>query len=103
MSIKLANLNVRSLRDRRKVAHMLRDLLSFGVDLAAIQWTHFVCDVDASVLPNDFVVYSVYWDRQSRGVYLLLKRSLDARVGRLVVADIAVNNGSFRVVAVLCT
>ena len=108
MSIKLASLNARGLRDLGKTARLLRDLLSFGVDVATIQETHFVCEADSRVLSNDFVVYSAYGNRQARGVSLLVKRSLDASVdlvhadveGRLIVADIAVKSGAFRVVAV---
>lgn len=55
----------------------------------------------ASVLSNDFVVYSAYGDRQARGVSLLVKHSLGARVdlvyvdaeGWLVMANIAVSSG----------
>lgn len=43
MSIKLACLNVKVLRDRGKIVHLLRDLLSFRVNVAAIQKTHFAC------------------------------------------------------------
>lgn len=41
--MKIASLNVKGLRDRRKAARLRRDLLSFGVDVAAIEETHFVC------------------------------------------------------------
>lgn len=67
-----------------------------------------MCDVDANVLFNDFVIYSAYLDRRARGVSVLVKRSLDAMVdlvyvgadGRLIVSVIAVSSSSFRVVAV---
>lgn len=42
MSTKMACLNAKSLRDWLKTARLLRDLLSFGVDVAAIEETHFV-------------------------------------------------------------
>lgn len=53
-------IKLNSLRDRGWAAPLLRDLRSFGEELAAIQDTHFVCYVDASVLSNYFVVYSAY-------------------------------------------
>lgn len=64
MSIKLTSLNVRGMREQSKAARLLRDLLSFGVDVAANQETHFVSDIHAIVLSNDFLVYSAYWNRQ---------------------------------------
>lgn len=41
ISIKIASLNVRCLRDWDKAVRRLRDLLSFDVNVAAIQETHF--------------------------------------------------------------
>lgn len=76
---KLACLNAKGLRDQSKAVRLLRELLSPGVDLTAIQETHFICDVDARVQPSDFVVYSAY--PLARGV-------------------IAVKSCSFRIVAV---
>lgn len=55
MSIKLTCLNERGLRDQGKVAHLLHDFSSFGVDVAVIQQIHIVCDVDSCVLSTDFV------------------------------------------------
>lgn len=57
-----------------------------------------MCDVDARLLPNDFIGYSAHRQWQPRGVSSLAKRSLDMRVdlgyvgaeGRLVVTDISV-------------
>lgn len=98
---------MRGLRERSKAARLLRDLLSFGVDVVAIQETRFVCDVDASVVSNEIVVYSAYGSRRVRGVSLLVKRCLDAKVGivhlgaedRFIVADITVNSVAFWFVA----
>ena len=108
MSLNLASLNARGMRDRSHASRVLRDLLSLNVDVAAIEETHFVCEADERVLSGDYVVFSAYGDRLARGVSLLVKRSLDAVVdivhvgadGRLIVADVAVKSGSFRVVAV---
>lgn len=100
MAIKLACLNVKELRDRIKVARLLYDLLFFDVDVAAIQETYFVSDVVCSRATLLFIQHTgTGWPET-----LLVKRSLGARVDlvrvRLVVADIAVKTGSFRVVAV---
>lgn len=59
---------------------LLHELLSFPVDVVAIQETRFVCKVDAHVLSNDFVVYSAYKSRSARELSLLVKHSLDMRV-----------------------
>lgn len=62
MSIKPACFNENGLRDQSKAAHLSRDLFLFGVNVAAIKETPFVCNVDACMLPSDFVVYSEYGD-----------------------------------------
>lgn len=54
MSIKLAGLNVKGLRDRSNCARLIFDLRSFGVDVVEIQETHFVWNVDSSLLSNNF-------------------------------------------------
>ena len=108
MDLLLASLNVRGLRDRGRASRVLRDLLHLKADVITLQETHFVCQADERVLADDFVVYSAYGDRTSRGVSLLVKRSLGATVnvvfagaaGRLIVADVAVNSRKFRIVAV---
>lgn len=48
------------------------------MDVDAIQETQFVCNVDARVLSDDFVVYLAYGNRLAKGVPLLDKRSLEA-------------------------
>lgn len=66
-----------------------------------------ICSVDACELSSDFVVYSVYGDRHTRGVSLLVRCKLDMKVdvvhndaeGRLIMADIPGKSGSFRVAA----
>lgn len=78
------------------------------MDVVAIQETHYVCDVNAIVMSNEFVVSSAYREQLSRGVSLLVKCSLDTRVGivhlgvegQLLMADIAMRTVSFRFVAV---
>ena len=96
MALKLASLNVRGLRDSRKCTRLLAELKKLGVDVAAVQETHFPCDADCRVLESDFNVFSAYGSRTSAGVSLLVGRSLDADVdvvfagdgGQLVVADV---------------
>ena len=108
MAITLASVNVRGLRDRSKASRLLCDLRQHGVDVAAVQETHFVWEAHEQMLRRDFYVFSAFGDVFARGVSLLVKRSLDARVnvvyagasGRLVVADVAVQKCEFRVVAV---
>ena len=108
MDLFLASLNARGLRDRGRASRVLRDLLNLKADVVALQETHFVCQADERVLADDYVVFSAYGDRHSRGVSLLVKRSLGASVnvvfagaaGRLIVADVAVNSRKFRIVVV---
>lgn len=76
-----AYLNARGLSDSGKSARLLSDLLSFGVDLAAIKKTHFVCEqAKVSVLSSEYVVYLAYGDQRAEGVSLLFIRTLGARV-----------------------
>lgn len=72
---------------------------SFGVDIAVIQETHFVLNVDVGVLSNDFLVYSAYGVRRARGVSLLIKRTLDEKADLVHIVDIAVKSASLRHVA----
>ena len=99
---------MRGLRDSSKCTRLLAELKNLGVDVAAVQETHFTCGADCRVLESDFNVFSAYGSRTSAGVSLLVGRSLDADVdvvfagdgGRLVVADVAVKSFKFRLVAV---
>ena len=108
MTLNLASLNVRGLRDSSKCTRLLAELKNLGVDVAAVQETHFTCGADCRVLESDFNVFSAYGSRTSAGVSLLVGRSLDADVdvvlagdgGRLVVADVAVKSFKIRLVAV---
>ena len=108
MALNLASLNVRGLKDSSKCARLLGELRNLGVDVAAVQETHFTCEADCRVLESDFNVFSAYGSNFSAGVSLLVGRSLDADVDvvfagdgdRLVVADVAVKSFKFRLVAV---
>ena len=106
--LNLATYNVWGLRDSSKAARLLEDLGDLKVDIAALEETHFICRADEHVLDRDYILVSSYGDRTSRGVSVLVKRSLGARIdvisagsgGRCVVVDIAVRGHEFRVVAV---
>ena len=50
MALNLATLNVRGLRDPSKCTRLLGELRKFGVDVAAVQETHFTCGADCRVL-----------------------------------------------------
>ena len=108
MALNLSTLNVRGLRDSSKFTRLLGKLGSLGVDVAAVQETHFNCSADCRVLDSDFNVFSAYGSRTSAGVSFLVGRSLDAYVdvvfagdgGRLVVADVAVKSFKFSLVVV---
>ena len=99
---------MRGLRDSSKCTRLLGELKTLGVDVVAVQETHFPYDADCRVLESDFNVFSAYGSRTSNGVSLLVGRSLDADVdvifagdgGRLVVADVAVKSFKLRLVAV---
>ena len=108
MTLNLATLNVRGLRDSSKCARLLAELRHLSVDVAAVQEIHFTCGGDCRVLESDFNVFSAYGSGTSARVSLLVGRSLDADVdvvfagdgGRLVVADVGVKSFKFRLVAV---
>ena len=108
MALNLATLNVRGLRDSSKCTRLLGELKNLGVDVTAVQETHFTCSADCRVLESDFNVFSAYDSRTSAGVSLLVGRSFDADVdivfagdgGRLVVPNVAVKSFKFRLVAV---
>lgn len=59
MFLNIDSFNARGLRDLSKAVCLLRNLLSFGVDVLRSR-KHFVCEVDARVLSSDYVVYSDY-------------------------------------------
>ena len=80
MALNLATLNVRGLRDSSKYTRLLGELKNLGVDVTAVQETHFTCGADCRVLESDFNVFSAYISRASAGVSLLVGRSLDADV-----------------------
>ena len=87
MALNLATLNVRGLRDPGKCTRLLGELKTLGVDVAAVQETHFTCGADCRVLESDFNVYSAYGSRTSVGVSLLVGRSLDADVDVVFAGD----------------
>ena len=58
MALNLATLKVRGLRDSSKCTRLLDELKNLGVDVAAVQETHFTCSADCLVLESDFSVFS---------------------------------------------
>ena len=86
MTLNVASLNMRGLRDPSKCAHLLGELSNFCVDIAAVQETHFTCAEDCQVLEGDFVVFSAFASCCSTEVSQLVGRSLNAFVN-LVLAD----------------
>ena len=108
MALNLAPLNARGLSDISKCARLLSELSNLSVNVVAGQETHFTCAADCQVQENDYIVLPAYGSRSSVGVFLLIRRSLNADVnqiladdwGRLVVADVAVKSFEFRVAAV---
>ena len=108
MILTLATLNVRGLSDSSKCTRLLGELKTLGVDVAAVQETHFTCGTDCRVLESNFNIFSAYGSHTSVGVSLLVGRSLNADVdvvfagdgGRLAVTDVAVKSLKFRLVAV---
>ena len=108
MTLNLASLNVRGLRDSNKFTRLLAELKNLCVDVPAVQETHFTCSADCRVLESDFNVFSAHGSRTSAGVSLLVGRSFDADVdvvfagdgGELVVADVSVKSFKFRLVPV---
>ena len=108
MSLNLATLNAKGLRDPNKYTCLLGELSNLSVDVAAMQETHFSCTVDCWVLEKNFVVLSAYGSHSGTGVSLLFGRGLDADVnvvfagdrGQLVVANVVVKSFKFQVDAV---
>ena len=108
MSLNLATLNARGLRDPSKYVRLLGELSDLSVNAAAVQETHFICDADCWVLERDFVVFSAYGRCSGAGVSLLVGCSLNADVnivfagdgGWLVVANVAIKSFEFRMIAV---
>ena len=70
MTLDLAMLNVRGLRESSKCARLLAELKNLSVHVAAVQETDFICAVDSWVLENYFNVFSVYGRHTSIGVSL---------------------------------
>ena len=108
MALSLATLNVSGLWYPSMCMRLLGELNNLGVDVAAVQETHFTCGENCRVLESDFNVFLAYGSRTSVGVSLLIGLSLDADVdvvfagdsGWLVVADVAVKSFKFRLVTV---
>ena len=107
MTLKLASLNVRRLRDPSKYACLFGELLNSCVDITVVQKTHFTCTENFQVLEDDIVILSAFSNRCSTEVSRLFGHSLNSIVnlvfaddrGRFVVAAIAIKCFAFRIVA----
>ena len=68
MSLNVATLNARGLRDSSKCARLLRELSNLSVGVGAVQETHFTCAVNCRVLEKVFVVLSACNSDQFRSL-----------------------------------
>ena len=80
MSLNLASLNVRGLRDTNECARLIGELSNLSVNVAVVQETNFICAANAWVLEDDFVVLSALDGHYRSGVSLLIGRSLNTDV-----------------------
>lgn len=87
MFLKIASFNAKSFTGRSKAVRLLPGPLSFGVDVTVIQ-ENTLCEFYARVLFGDYVVYSAYGEKPARGVSLLVKPTLGARVDFVYVDDV---------------
>ena len=108
MTLILATLNSKGLRDPSKCVCLLGELTNLSVNVIAVQKTYFTCAADCRVLEDDYVIFSGFGSRSSVGFSLLIGRYLNADEnlvladdgGRLVVADVTVKSFEFRVATV---
>ena len=111
MTLNLATFNIRVLRDPSKCSRLLGELSNLGVNVAAVQETHFTCAADCHTQEDAFTFLSAYSSSSSVGISLLIGRILTVDVnlvlandgGRQVLANIAVKSFEFRVVTVYVT
>ena len=87
MSLNLATLNARGLRDPSKCARLLAELSNLSVDITAVQVKRVSCTTDCRVLERDFIIFLAYGSWSSAGVSLLIGRSLDADVNVVFAGD----------------
>ena len=91
MTLNIASLNARGLRDPSKCSRLFGELSNHSRELE-----------------NDYVVFSAFGSHCSAGVFQLVGRRLNADVnldfagdgGRMVVADVAIKSFEFQEVAV---
>ena len=77
ISLNLATLNARGLRNPSKFARLLGELSNLSVNVNAVKETHYICAADCLVLKNDFAVFSACGRHNSAGVSLLVKRGFE--------------------------
>ena len=87
MTLKVASLKARGLRDPNKCVRLLGKLLNLSVDINAVQETHFTYTEDCRVLEDDFVVFSAFGSHYSTEVSLQVGRSLNAIVNLVFAGD----------------
>ena len=108
MTLNIASLNVRGLKDPSKCANLLGECSNLCVNVPAVQETHFISTEDCQVLESNFVVFSAFGSRCSGGISCQVGHSLNAMVdlvfasdgGQLVGADVTIKSFDFQVVAV---
>ena len=59
MTLNLASVNMRGLRDLSKYAHLLFAHSNLCVAVVVVQETFFICTADFQVLENDFSFFSI--------------------------------------------
>ena len=87
MTLNVASVNMRGLRDPSKCAYLLGELSNILVHFVAVQETHFICAAESRVLERDFFFFSAYGSRCNAGVFLLVGRSLDVSVNLVFTSD----------------
>ena len=108
MTLDLASLNVKRLRDARKSVHLLAELSNLCIDVAAVQENHFICMENCRMLERDYVVASDFGVCCNAGFSLLIGCRPKADIGvvfagdggRLIMANVAVKEFDFRMVTV---
>ena len=87
MTLNLATLNLRGLKDSSKCARLLAKLKNLSLYGVTVQETNFICVADCRVLKNDFAVFSAYGSYSSAWISLLVGHSLDAGVNVVFTGD----------------
>ena len=65
MTLNLASMNMKGLRDSSKFVCLLGELSNLCVEVVIVQETHFFHAADPWVLEDDFVIFSAHGSRCS--------------------------------------